>query len=110
MKEYKCPNCGAPINMATMKCEYCGATFGHDDSLIIYQLEHPKIMPFQTITKIDREFARIDGYEKFIMDEVARSLADKIAKYMEVQVQDDPMNNQVAICGRVRIVPPNVRF
>lgn len=109
MKELKCPNCGAPINETTMRCEYCGAVFKRDD-YIVYQLEHPTAVPLKTVMRIDKEFATLPRYEEYVVDSISRSLADKVSKYMEMEFQDDPMNNQVIVQGRVRIIPPGVRF
>ena len=109
MKELKCPNCGAPINTATMRCDYCGAVFKSDMNYsIVYQVENPKIIPLKTAMKVDNEFIRIgNGYEKYLMDEMAYSLGKQIVKYMEVVTQDDPMLDQTTVYGRVRVVPPN---
>lgn len=113
MKELKCPNCGAPINEETMRCEYCGARFERNDNFIINQpvlIEHPQVVPLKTVMRIDNDFATLPRYEKYITDSIASSLAEKVAQYMEVTFQDDPANNQVIAQGRVRLVPPSVRF
>ena len=109
MKELKCPNCGAPINRSTMRCDYCGAMFKSDfDHFVIYQIEHPKIVPLQAVMKVDDELVMMDGYDRYLVDEMAYSLAKQVANYMEVTIQHDPRNCQVTTCARVRIVPPNV--
>lgn len=106
-EELKCPNCGAPINQFTMRCDYCGSAFKTDIHNVIYQVEHPKIVPLKAVMKLDESDMR-DGYERFFVDNIAYSLADQVAKYMEVYVQHDPARCQVTVSGRVRIVPPNV--
>ena len=108
MKELKCPNCGAPINRATLRCDYCGAVFESGMNSIVYQVEHPKIIPLKWVMKVDNEIAKMDGYERYLVNHMAYSLANQIVKYMEIATQDDPMRNQVTVCGRVRVVPPNV--
>ena len=108
MKDLKCPNCGAPINRATMRCDYCGAAFEHDTNLIIHQIENPKVIPLNTVMRVDNDIAMMDGYERYLVDHMAYSLAKQIVKYMDVTVQDDPMRNQVKTYARVRVVPPNV--
>lgn len=114
MKEIKCPNCGAPINRATMRCEYCGAAFenefGYGNQMIIHRIEHPKAVPLKSVMQIDRDLASIDGYEKYVVDSISRSLAEKVAEYMDLTFQDDPMNDRVTAYARIRIVPPGVRF
>ena len=109
LTELKCPNCGAPINRATMRCEYCGAIFKDDFNQIIC-LEHSTAVPLKTVMRIDKEFATLPRYEEYVVDSVARSLADKVSEYMEMEFQDDLTNNQVVVQGRVRIIPPGVRF
>lgn len=110
MKELKCPNCGAPINRATMHCDYCGASFEYESGMIIRQIEHPKILPINTAMKVDKDFVVMGGYEKFIVDHVAYQLAEQVAKFMEVTIQDDPATDQVTAYGRVRLIPPGVKF
>ncbi len=107
-KELKCPNCGAPINRLTMRCDYCGSVFKMDVHNVIYQVEHPKVVPLKAVMKVDDDIVMLDGYERCLVDHIADSLADKIAKYMEVDIQHDPARCQVTVSGRVRIVPPNV--
>lgn len=108
MKELKCPNCGAPINQLTMRCDYCGSTFKTDVHNVIYQVEHPKVVPLAAVMNVDDDIAMQGGYEKFMVDNVAYVLANKIAKYMTVDIQHDPARRQVTVSGKVRIVPPNV--
>lgn len=107
-EELKCPNCGAPINQFTMRCDYCGSAFKTDIHNVIYQVEHPKVVPLKAVMKVDDDIVMRDRYERFLVDHIAYSLADKVAKYMEVNIQHDPEHRQVTVSGRVRIVPPNV--
>lgn len=108
MKELKCPNCGAPINRETMRCDYCGAVFKRAFNTIVYQVENPKIVPLKTVMKVDDELTTMDGYERYLVDEMAYSLAKQVANYMDVTIQHDPRNCQVTARARVRVVPPNV--
>lgn len=108
MEELKCPNCGAPINRKTMRCDYCGAVFKREFNTIVYQVENPKIVPLKTVMKVDNHVAMMDGYEEYLVDHMAYSLAKQMAKYMDVITQDDPMRDEVTVSARVRIVPPNV--
>lgn len=108
MKELKCPNCGAPINRETMRCDYCGAMFKRDMNSIVYQIEHPKIIPLKTVMRVDGRFATMDGYGRYVADSMAHSLAEQLVKYMDVITQDDPMRDEVIVSARVRVVPPNV--
>lgn len=110
MEQLKCSNCGAPINRETMHCDYCGATFKRDDNFIVCQIERPKILPVTTAMNFDKDFALMDGYEKFVVDHVAYQLAEKVAQFMEVTIQEDPMTDQITAYGRVRLIPPGVRF
>ena len=57
--------------------------------------------------KVNEELAMIDGYERYLVDHMAYSLAEQVAKYMEVSIQHDPAKCQVITSARVRIVPPN---
>ena len=107
MKDLKCPNCGAPINRLTMRCDYCGAVFKSNQTSIVY-VEHPIIIPLKSVMKVDNEIAKMDGYERYLVDHMAYSLANQIVKYMETATQDDPMRDQVTVSARVRVVPPNV--
>lgn len=112
MKELKCPNCGAPINRATMRCDYCGSVFERDHNFYerIIQVENPKIIPVKTIARVDKRVAMMDGYEEYLVKEMAYTLAEKMAEFMDVTLQDDPMRDEVVACARVRVVPPNVKI
>lgn len=107
MKELKCPNCGAPINRATMRCDYCGAVFERDKEFVIHQIENPKVITLKTVMRVDNDIAKMDGYEKYLVGHMAHNLAEQIVKYMDVTVQDDPSHCQVMTYARVRVVPPN---
>lgn len=109
MKQLKCPSCGAPINRATMRCDYCGAVFKEENNALIV-LEHPKVIPLCAEVMIDNHMAMYDGCENYVMDALTEKLAKAIANYMEVKVQDYPWLNQKAVRGRVRIVLPNTRL
>lgn len=108
MNELKCPNCGAPINRKTMRCDYCGAVFMNTYNSVVYQVENPKIVPLKAIMKVDEELTTMDGYEGYMVDHLAYSLAKQVAKYMDVTIQHDPRDCTVTALARVRVVPPNV--
>lgn len=112
MKELKCPNCGAPINTATMRCDYCGSVFERDHNFYerIIQVENPKIIPLKAISRVDERVAMMDGYEKYLVNQMSYALADKVAEFMDVTFQDDPARGEVVACARVRVVPPNVKI
>lgn len=108
MKELKCPNCGAPINRKTMRCDYCGAAFMNTYNSVVYQVENPKIVPLKAIMKVDEGYTKMSRFEEYLVDSLASSLAQQVAQYMDVTIQHDPRNCQVTALARVRVVPPNV--
>ena len=92
-----------------MRCDYCGAVFKEEhDNLII--LEHPKIVPVYAEALISNEIVQYDGSVRLVKDLLTEKLAEEIAKYMDIIVQDLPQTCQKAVRGRVRIVPPGTRF
>ena len=106
MKQLKCPNCGAPINRATMRCEYCGAVFKEDLDRQIFMIENPKIVTLGAEVVLDNQLAMYDGCEQFAMNRLTEKLAEGISKFMDVTIQEHPRINSTVISGRVRIVPP----
>ena len=108
MNELKCPNCGAPINRKTMRCDYCGAVFMNTYNSVVYQVENPKIIPLKAVMSIPEDLTRAERYEEYLVDSLAGSLARQVAKYMDVTIQHDPRSCQVKALARVRVVPPNV--
>lgn len=110
MKELKCPNCGAPINRASMRCEYCGAVFKEAEPNNILYVEHPKVMALGCEMRIDRREARIPQIEMYIKDSIAYQLAKKVADVMEITMEDDYQRDAVLVHGRVRIVKPGERI
>ena len=109
MKQLKCPNCGAPINRATMRCDYCGAVFKEENNTLIV-VEHPKVITLCAEVMIDNHMAMYDGSEHYVMDVLTEKLAKAIANFMDVRVQDFPWLDQKAVRGIVRVVPPNTRL
>lgn len=110
MKELKCPNCGAPINRASMRCEYCGAVFKETEFNNIICLEHPKVMTLGCEMRIDRITAKHPGIENYIKDGIAYQLAKKVADVMEMAMEEDYQRDEVLIHGRVRVVKPGERI
>lgn len=110
MKELKCPNCGAPINRASMRCEYCGAVFKETEPNNIICLEHPKVMTLGCSMRIDRIEASFPKSELYIKDSIAHQLAKKVADVMEIAMENDYQRDAVIVHGRVRVVKPGERI
>lgn len=109
MKLLKCPNCNAPINRATMRCDYCGAVFKEEyDSIVM--VENPRIITLCAEVIIDNRFALCDGSENYVVNRIPEKLAEGIANYMDVKVCDKWDTDQQIVRGRVRIVPPGTRL
>ncbi len=108
-----CPNCGAPINRITMRCEYCGAVFKEDVPNIVVQMERSKVVPFRAEAFIDyyiSEHVPKEGLTRMVSSELTRKIADGLSQLMEIKVQDDPLRNGTVIMGTVRVVPPGEKL
>ena len=116
--ELNCPNCGAPINRETMRCEYCGTQFKRDDSGLkmpqyLIRVEHPKVQVYEAYVKLPYEYCDF-GDEKFLNGFVNRELANKLAEAIldetEIKMQEDPMHREFMITGRLRVVRKGERI
>lgn len=108
-----CPNCGAPINRLTMRCEYCGAVFKEDVPNIVVQMEHSKVMPVRAEAFIDyyiSEHVPKEDLTRMVSSELTRKIADGLSQLMEIKVQDDPLRCGTLIVGTVRVVPPGEKL
>lgn len=122
MEQCKCPNCGAPINVARRICEYCGTTFKLDD-LLSGQIEEPlKIVVAQPGVKVLGAIMQIDRYEmtmlqeggdldRYVRGRLAHIMAEKLMENMNIEYrQNPPYLNSVEYMAKLRILDPAFKF
>lgn len=108
-----CPNCGAPINRVTMKCEYCGTVFeevGYRELKIIHNPHAVPLIaefkiPFEVVDRIgDKES------ESIIRSELLNAMKSNLAEHLDIVCEVDPLTWSYRCIGRLRVVPPNYKF
>ena len=112
MKEYKCPNCGATINRATMTCEYCGTKFREENSNSVVVLR-PGVHVLGCSRILRNEMAYVIGEEKaseYVLHEIAREMAECIIPFLDIKAVNEPITNSTKIVTRLRVVEPTYTF
>lgn len=108
-----CPNCGAPINRVTMKCEYCGTMFkevGYQELKII---NNPYAVPIKAEVRVPYEVIhQLDDKksEQIIRNELLYAMQSNLMECMDIVCEEDPLTWSYRCIGRLRVVPPNYRF
>lgn len=126
MKQCKCPNCGAAINIARRICEYCGTTFKEEldgplfNQEIRYVVARPGVKTYGAkymISEAVLRDLRISGdarqfgdFMTHVHNELARKLADAIMKEIEISETTDIETMSRIYSARLRILDPSFRF
>ncbi len=108
-----CPNCGAPINRATMRCEYCGSVFRESMPNVLVCVEHPKIVPLQAEVFVDNYLSSLLSKEELareVSSQLTRKIADGLDQLMEIKVKEDPLHFGTIVRGRIRVVLPSEKL
>lgn len=106
MQNLNCPNCGAPINRATMRCEYCGTQFKIDDYKLVY-VNDPNIAVLNAEVRVHMDVVdhvNEDRLKDFVLDEMTHKMAKALLDEIEVSVRPDYGLSEVIVTGRVRVV------
>jgi hypothetical protein len=118
MKELKCKNCGAPLRPDGF-CEYCGTHYKFDTKTDQMSVIGRTYVPADVISAkvvIPRHMTvalqnNADDFSKFALNELAHKLAEGLAGYMRLTVEDDPgLLDAKAIRGDVRVLRPDFRY
>ena len=117
MKELKCKNCGAPLisDFASGQyvCKHCGSVFEMDTLGRLIYVRDPRAqvlcgtieIPFEA-----RHYMPEEDLSKYTIRELTHKLAEGLAAYMKVDVQEDPCRMATIVRGTVRVIPPDARF
>lgn len=114
MKKLICVCCGAPINRATRRCEYCGTEYNIDSEIPMVRFEtftNP-VKEYSASCLIDRDLVAMDGekYMQYAIEHLAHAMLPAVMEGMRVWVQDldyeAHMRNQRRINGTIKIVVP----
>lgn len=108
-----CPNCGAPINRVTMRCEYCGSVFRESAPNMLVYVEHPKIVPLQAEVFVDNYMSTLLSEEELareVSSQLTRKIAEGLNQLLEIKAQDDPMHLGTRVRGRIRVVLPGEKL
>ena len=106
-----CVCCGAKINRATMRCEYCGTEYREEHGVPVIRYESFQ-NPVQTfgatvyVGDMDLERSPKDAME-YALHRLAEEMLPAVVAGMEVRCENTPFGNEVR--GRVRIVIPKDR-
>lgn len=113
LRPYICKQCGGTINLATLKCEYCGTPY-KDESLkrITISTRVPGEASLRAEVRIDRYSMERDpeGARDYALRELRNQLADGLLAYMKITTSTDYsaryLEQTDIIRGEVRVVDP----
>lgn len=110
LKPYICERCGAPINVSTMKCDYCGTKY-HNDALkeicikTVRPGEHAIFsqvrMPREVLIRGNPEYAR-----DYCLSKLREQIADGLLGYLKIETSRDFTDDCEIIRGEVRVIDP----
>lgn len=118
MKALECKNCGGRINPTTLVCEYCGTQYQRDFAdvpvqRLVVESYRPEVKALMAQVEVS-EFALRDippeRIAEFTIKDIARSLADALVPYIELETLRRPDLATQIIKGRVRVIEPHFRF
>ncbi len=97
-----------------MICEYCGSRFEREgENVIKIEAYQNPIRTVQSKMVVNNEIiAETDGemLGRYVTESLAHNLAKEVEKYMEVQVEADPVMGRAVAHARVRFVDPKYSF
>lgn len=110
LKALTCKNCGAPINRATMKCEYCDTQYErtYEGTQVKFIADRPGVHTLRAMAMIDEEMIRSDPgrAKEFIERKLRQSLADGLMEYMRTEEEMDYRSFARIIRAEVKVVSP----
>lgn len=117
MEQCKCPNCGAPINIARRICEYCGTTFKLDD-LLSGQIEPLKIVVQRPGVKVLGANLMVNEFDvrqgmvppDLVRSQLASKLTDELMKHLDIQSNFDVERMRRVFSVRLRVLDPDFKF
>lgn len=109
---HTCPNCGASINLASLRCEYCGTEFSPE--LVPIIVEHPKVRVYAAKFGVANEqfhsFEDCDGFIENIRKHIAYDLALKLLEddLIDFDQDIDYQSNMTMLYGKIRVINKGV--
>lgn len=114
MKKLTCLCCGAPINRAKQKCEYCGTEYIIQDETLTINVESftNPVEEYTACTLVPDEFLKSGGQEamEYAIHQLAKKMLPAVVKGMRVSREYDPFENKHRLRGNMRIVIPEHSF
>ena len=109
-----CKNCGAQINRATLRCDYCGTAYESPNERIKILVARPGAHTIRCETKVDLERMRYspEVAREYVLRDMREQIADGLLAYMKMTTSEchDPLNCFQIIRGEVRVVDPSFDY
>lgn len=109
LKPYICKCCGGRINVAKMRCDYCGTQY-EDASLkrITIQTVSPGTNVIRAEVAISKEcmLHSPEGARDYALCELRNQIADGLLGFMKIATSENFMDHTEIIRGEVRVVDP----
>lgn len=105
-----CQNCGATINRATMKCEYCDTQYErtYEGTQVKFIADRPGVHTLRAMVMLDEEMvaSNPERAKEFAERKLRQSLADGLMEYMRTEEEIDHRRFARIIRAEVKVVAP----
>lgn len=110
MNKYICLCCGAPINRATGRCEYCGTEYdiGQSYPVVRFETFTNPVKQYAASVLVDRELTKMSGedYMRYSINQLAHAMLPAVMEGMQIRVSDDFRLDKKRIVGTIKMVIP----
>lgn len=112
LNPHVCKQCGGPINMLKMRCEYCGTSYENESlNRIVIQQVRPGVHTIACQVEIDRDrcIYNSEAARDYTLRELRNQIAEGLLGYMKLTTSENLSHNfghTEIIRGEVRVVDP----
>ena len=113
LRKLQCDNCAGKIDGITLTCQSCGMQYMLKDDMtlgrvITSNLQWASIgcmitIPSYVLFDVSKERAA-----EMTLQQITETLSTKLLPFMELQSSFDPIHNEIATFGRIRVAEPLV--
>lgn len=113
LRKLQCDNCGGVIDGVTLTCQSCGMQYMLKDDMTLGKVISSNLqwssigccvsVPSYVLFDIGEE-----RVAEMTLQQMAESLATRLLPFMEFQSSFDPVHNEIATFGRIRVAEPLV--
>lgn len=113
LRKLQCDNCGGVIDGISLTCQSCGMQYMLNEDMtlgrvITSNLQWASIGCMVTIPSYVLFDMGKERAAEMTLQQISETLSRKLLPFMELQSAFDPMHNELATFGRIRVAEPIV--